>query len=337
MTDIPPTIIDPRAALRKKEFISVDDLSRSEVDALYCGDITQYSKITKLTIQKFLEACLREDGQFRRECSLFASFVGDFNINQNFDRDSNRRMLQIASYYEQMKERPPNIFIQSRGYRYEPASLGGLTAGWNDHTRDGRQIARVYDSIPMTIDITCVAMDESTIEDLEGFLSYAFGWAQKFLTMWELRPSKAIAGAYWVVILPSVHEMGARANQSFQNDPKTQIFSVTCTLQVQFENSTYVYYNAAPTPIMGQQNFEITVPTKITLGSVVPIFLGGTVYPVNVHSSDPRIALIEQQHTTFFIRPQRVGRFTLVVTGPGSENDETTKVYAERELTVSLR
>lgn len=331
-------VADPRAALRKKSYIEVDDLGRSEIDALYSGgDITQYTKITKLTIQKFLEACLREDGQFRVLCKRFASFTGDFDINQTFDPDSRRRMLQIASYFEQVKGRPPQIFIQDRGYHYEPASLGGLTAGWNDRTRDGRQIVRIYDSVPITIDITCAAMDESTIEDLQGFLSYAFGSFQTFMCRYELKPSKAVAGAYWVVILPAVHEMGARTNQSFHNDPLTQIFSVTCSLTVQFENSTYVCYNAAPSTDISNRNFEITVPGKITLGSVVPVILGGTVYPISVYSSDPRVALIEQHHTTFYIRPQRVGTFTLVVAKSGGETDESKTIYAERELVVSLR
>lgn len=330
--------IDPRDALRRKSYIEVNDLGRSELDALYSGgDITQYVKITKLTIQKFIEACLSPDGQFRTLCKRFASFTGDFIINQNLEPDSRKRMLQIARYFEQVKERPPQIIIQDKGYHYEPASLGGLTAGWNERNREGQQIVRIYDSIPIPIEITCAAMDETTTEDLQSFLSFAFGSFQKFMCGYELKPSKAMAGAYWVVLLPAIHEMGARNNASFQGDPKTQIFAFTMTMEVRFENSTYITYNEAPLPELANVQMEVTVPSKITLGSVVPVMLGNTVYPIAVYSSDPRVAYIEQQHTTFFIKPQRVGKFKLIVAKPSGATDETMTVYAEKEMTVSLR
>lgn len=328
---------DPRVLLERKAFITPDDLARSDLDALYTGDASRYINIAKLTIQKFLEACLREDGQFHTFFTRFASFAGNFVVNENFSKDERRRMIQIVRFFEDAKERPPQIFIQDGGYSYKHASLGGLTAGWNERTADGQQIVRVMDSVDIPMQITCAALDETTIEDLQGFLSLAFGQMQRFLGGWILRPSKIIEGAYWEVQLPLTFEVGAKSFANFHGDPTRRICSFTFNFTPTFENSTYITYNQKPAFDMATKRFEIVVPTKITLGSVVPITLKNIPSPITIYSNNSKIALIRQQATTYFIIPKRLGKFKMVVAKPTTEGEREQLVYGEQEMEVVLR
>ena len=337
LTDLETLTINRQDLIARKSFISPDDLARSELDALYVGDSTRFVNIAKLTIQKFLEACISEKGQFRTFFKRFASFTGNYVVNQNLDKNDHRRLLQIVRLFEGQGEHPPQIVIQDGGYSYKQASLGGLTAGWNERTRDGSQVVRVMDSVDIPIEITCAALDETTIDDLQGFLSLAFGQQQKFLCGWVLKPSRQVEGAYWELILPLTFEVGTKSRAGFHNDPQKQVHSFTCSLPIIFENSTYMTYKAAPVFDMANNNFQILVPTKITLNSTVPVTLLHTPLPLEIYSSDSRIALIGLKQTTYFIYPKRLGRFTLVVAKPRTTSDENQLIYAQKEMEVVLR
>ena len=193
------------------------------------------------------------------------------------------------------------------------------------------------DSVDIPIEITCAALDETTIDDLQGFLSLAFGAQQKWLGGWVLKPSRQVEGAYWELILPLTFEVGPKSHAGFHNDPQKQIHSFTCNLPIIFENSTYMTYKAAPVFDMANKSFEIVVPTKITLNSAVPITLLNTTLPLEIYSSDSRIALIGLKQTTYFIYPKRLGRFTLVIAKPRTTSDENQLIYAEKEMEVVLR
>jgi hypothetical protein len=183
-------------------FIEVDDLDRSAIQGLYSTDITQYLKITKLTIQKYLENCIHENGQFRKFFNHFASFTTEFVVNESLERDSSQRHLQIARYYSSMREAPPQIFIQDSGYEYAPSSMGGLTSGINSMDKNRTQIVRVMDVVPIPIEIVCAATDEQQIEDLAAFVTAAFGQFQRFTCGYILHPPISNKGIYWEVRIP---------------------------------------------------------------------------------------------------------------------------------------
>ncbi len=324
--------------LQRKSFLNVDDLSKSELDGLYKANPTKYVSITKWTIQKYLEACLREDGQFRPFFDKFAPFTGGFVVNENYEGDPHKRHIQIARYYSQARAMPPQIFIQDTGYNYVPASLGGLTAGWNERDKQGNQIVRVMDVIPVPLEITISGLDEEFVDSMEGFFSAAFGQYQKFLCGWVLKPAKSQhnSGAYWEVRIPQTHTVGPKTSQGIRGDPENQVWSVTATVEFEFENSTYITYRAKPEGDFRPPEFEVFVPSRITTHDVVPINFLDMPYPFRIYSSDLRVALIEQRQTSYFIRPKRVGTFTLIVAKPGSTEGEMTTV-AEKEITIVPR
>jgi hypothetical protein len=326
-------------------FIQVDDLDKSAIAGLYHSDISQYLKITKLTIQKYLEACIHEKGMFKKFFERFASFTSEFAVNEAFDRDDDKRHLQIARYFSGMREFPPQIFIQDGGYEYKPASLGSMTSGINARDRNHTQIVRVMDVVPIPIEIVCAATDEQQIEDLEAFVSAAFGQFQRFTCNYLLKPPPDRRGVYWEVRIPLSHSMSAKSHSSLHGDPKIQLWQASCSMTVDFENSTYIQYEAYPKYIPERGGIQLNAPDKVPFNKKTRFTIAQMPYPVRVYSDNSKIALIYVDKTSWVIWPKRLGTFRILVAKGATEvpaDPSRTRrtggtIVAEKEVTVVAR
>jgi len=320
----------------KPHFVRLDHLSQSAVKGLYAKDITQYLKITKLTLQKYLEACIHPEGQFREFFKNFATFTTNYVVNEALSDDPQARHLQIARFFSGMRESPPQIFIQDNGYEYVPASLGSLTAGWNTRTEEGVQIVRIMDVVPVPVTITCATQSEQEIDDLIAFISAAFGQFQRFTCNYILSPSGSGQGVYWEVRIPLKHSISPKSHAALHNDPRDQLWQASCTMEVEFENSTYIQYNAAPRAQPGEGTMQVVLPDRIPLTRHVPFSIQKMQYPVKVYSSDERIAVIFSRGTSFTISPKRVGRFKVMIMKVGVGGNSNIPLI-EKEVEVVVR
>lgn len=325
----------------KPHFIRVDHLEESAVKGLYSHDITQYLKITKLTIQKYLEACIHKEGQFREFFDRFATFSVGYVVNENLSDDPSDRHLQIARYFSGAREAPPQIFIRDGGYTYTPASLGSLTDGWNTQSVDGTQVVRVMDVVPIPIEITCASTKEQEVDDLIALMSAAFGQFQRFTSNYILHPPreyKAGQRIYWEVRIPLQHSIAPKSHSSLHNDPKDQLWQATCNMEVEFENSTYMKYRAGPRYSPKNSHFLIDIPDKVPLTKQTMFALRDMPYPVNVYSDDSRIAVVRRTATRFVIKPKKLGTFKLLITtGVAKKGTKDNMVIAEKEITIIIR
>lgn len=320
----------------KPHFVRLDELSQSAIRGLYAKDITQYLKITKLTLQKYLEACIHPEGQFREFFKNFATFTANYVVNEALSEDPQARHLQIARFFTGARENPPQIFVQDNGYEYTPASLGSLTAGWNTRTKEGVQIVRIMDVIPIPVTLTCATQSEQEIDDLIAFMSAAFGQFQRFTCNYILAPPRNGQGVYWEVRIPLKHSISPKSHAALHNDPRDQLWQATCSMEVEFENSTYIQYNAAPKTQPGFGAMRLELPDRIPLTRHVPFTIQKMRYPLKVYSSDERIAIIFSRGTSFTIKPKRIGKFKVMVMKTGIGGDLTTPLL-EKEVEVVVR
>ncbi len=304
--------------------IKVDELEESAIRGLYAKDRTQYQKITKLAIQKYMEACLRPDGQFYPYMSKRCSFMVDYHINESLHRDTADRHLQIARYFSGMSEAPPQIFIQSGGYTYTPASLGGLTAGFNTRDKLGTQVTRIMDVVPIPVEIVCASLDEQQVEDLEAFTAAAFGSDQVYTCRYLLRPPWDRSGVYWEVRIPMQHALGTKTHATFRGDPRDQLWQSTLSMTVEFENSSFVKYRADPRYIEDRHfDMQVGAPDKVLYGKSAMFSITDMPYPIRVYSDDSRIAVIRTMRTQFVITPKRLGTFKVIVAKGDAEAPST--------------
>jgi hypothetical protein len=331
----------PQEILDSKGFVETDELDESYVDALLTKNRTAYLRITKYAVQKFIEQCLRPDGQFRGFYNRMQPFTGDFVVNEDFDGDPSKRHIQIATYYGGMREMEPAIFINDSGYTYTPASLGGLSGGWNECDKEGNQIVHITDLVPVPLELTIAAVnDHSFVEHMCAFLSSAFGADQRFLTNWILRPNKItrgrLWGAYWEVRVGQGHSASAMSSTPLRGDAEDHVWTRTFSLELDFENSSYYTYRANPKIDFEDTALDIRVPTTIPVHNVIPVHVSDMPYPITMYSDNLKVALIEQRGSTWYIHPKRIGKFKLLVAKPGG-TEKNIEIYAEKEITVTLR
>jgi hypothetical protein len=336
-----PSSADQNTVRPKPHFIRTDLLDSSAIQGLYSQDITQYLRVTKYTIQKYLEACLHPDGQFHHVFERFAKFSAQYTVNESLSQDPQVRSIQISRYFSRMSENPPQIIIQDGGYEYQPASLGSLTAGWNTCTKEGIQIIRIMDVVKIPITITCAATDEQSIEDLTAIMTMAFGQFQKMTCNYILCPPVNQQRVYWEVRIPLKHRIDVKSHAALHGDPTNQLWQVNCNLEVEFENSTYLQYSAAPRFESQQGTMAVAVPSRIPLARETVFSIAQMPYPVFCYSNDSRIALVRPTGTQFTIRPKRLGTFKLLVCqGPVSTGvtlPGKNPILAEKEITVVVR
>ncbi len=309
--------------------IALDDLDQSAVGGLYAGDINQYPKIAKLVLQKFLEVCISPNGQLRKFFDRFASYTIGYHVNEKLDKeDRHKRSLQISRYFSGTAERPPQIFIQDNGYRYVPASLGGLTAGVNTRNKHGTQIARVMDVVELPVELTCAATTEAQVEDLIAFLSAAFGQYQRWLCGNVLRPKKNNRGIYFEVRIPLTHDVGAKSHTALHQDPRDQMWQQTFSMLTEFENSSFIKYTADPRYVGADVSSPVVeAPDKVRIYTDSLFRVSKMPYPIRVYSDDSRIAIISDVQTHYVISPKRLGTFKIMVAkgAPGAEQSILTE------------
>ena len=319
------------------QFINMAPLDRSALTGLMRSDVTQYLRITKLALKQYMEECLKPNGQFRTFFDKVATYTIGYHINQNLDQDPNARHLQIAAFYENMRERPPQIFIQDNGYRYVPSSLGGLCAGWNMRTREGHQMVQVMDVIQIPITITCVATSQQEVEHLISFIEVAFGQLCRFTVGYVLRQHPDTEGSCWEVRIPLVHSIGTKAHTPIHGDPRLQFWSVACDMEVDFENSLMLQYKSQPTVQLKKGTISLQVPNTVRLGQQQRITLLNYPRPLQVYSTDPRIAIVVERSYEWIIEPRRIGTFTLMVTRLTSSRTEGPEILAQQDIAVVAR
>lgn len=311
-------------------------LDNNTLAALANKDPTQYLRVTKMAIQQYLQECLKVGGEFRSFMDKLASYTIGYVINEDLEEAPDARHLQIASFYSGMRERPPQIFIQDQGYEYKPDSLGSLAGGWNMRTRDGHQVVRVMDQVPIPLEIHCVALSQQEVEDMAAFMSVAFGQLQRLTTGYVLKPAVQQGGVNWEVRIPFVHNISPKTHSPLHDDPRIQIWQITCSLTVDFENSVYLQYRSQPKYSPRPGTIALTIPDKIVLGQEYPLQLVNRPEPVTMYSTDARIAVVQQRGRTWILVPRRVGTCTIMVTkihGP----QKGPEILVQQEIEVLVR
>ncbi len=329
-----------------RDFLRVDDMARDALVALNEKDITQYPAVTKWAVQKYIEECMAPEGVFKKFFNYFATYAVDNVVNETLSsnpvkrdkqlRSSFKQYIQVARFADEVRERPPQIFIQDSGYDYTPSSLGGFSEGFATGDDLGSQNVRITDDVMIPIEITCAALKEQTCGDLAAFLSAIFGQlGQKFTVNYLLKPAPNDKGIYWEVRLPLTHRMSAKSNTALHGDVKDQIWTVTCSLETWFENSAYIYYRNDPRYQPTQRESALFFPDTIKVGTIIPIEFNYEPALSDVVSSDSRIAIIYKTNTHYVVKAKKLGKFTIQVMEHKGPDGAT--VLLEHDVEVVVR
>jgi len=320
--------------LQKKHphFINLDEFDDAAIRGLRSNERTQCIKITKTTIQMYLEHCLQEGGLFYGLFKKFAPFAAHFVVNEALARDNDARHIQIARYFSSMREYPPQIFISTGGYTYANSSLGGLAAGYNARDRDRTQILQFMDVIPIPVNIVCATTDEQEIEDMLAFIQLAFGDFQKMTCGWYLSPPRNQHGIYYEVRIPLTFGVNEPTHSPLHGDPRIQLWQASISMEVEFENSSYVKYKAAPSFVPGEKTTSLNIPDNVLFNKKHYFTVSNIPYPIRVYSDDSKVAVVQPAKTGYVLWPKKLGTCKILVIQSADDS-----VVASKDVTIVAR
>lgn len=292
---------------------------------------TRVTQTVKSALQNYLQLYLDHNGLYRHQLELTASFSIQYEtrITAPEEQDPTIYEVQLARYWNEIREKLPCILLVDSGFNYINPGLGGAAGSAILNRSTSSMMMKMDCSIPMTLSIA--AQDETTAQDLRDILVYIFGVLTSYNNSYIIKSKRP--EDTWEVRLPFNFDPEGIDNKRVTDDNKDSIWLSSITILPEFEGTIYIgfekqvqeglydvvseYQTNTPggaindlgnlVAVEGNPKATITVPNVIYLNN--PVLISAPFMPAEAFfaSDDPKIALIED----YKILPKRPGTFNL--------------------------
>jgi hypothetical protein len=290
--------------------------TRDQAKRLFSND--KIKNFTKLKLQEYIESFFTKGYNHSLLNAVSPRFI-HYNTSRSFDpkTDPTQRRLQIARYFNELRNIIPSILIVDGGINPIAQSIGLIS----DATVVG-QVWRGYYPIVRAIPISIIAaardMDEA--DEMSGIISLMFNELR------NLAGGSFICGKWeeaeeWVISLPNnAVEVGPLSEIAIEGDPIEKIWYAESTLEVIFQDMLAVKENIATlefgeasvnTSNLAQSKAPIIqISDKISINEQPTIFIENFQDHYRVVLSDSNIATMSY---TMKLTPRRFGKFSIHV------------------------
>jgi len=240
----------------------------------------------------------------------------NFVVNKSFNpqSDHTKKQLQLASFFEEVKEVLPSILIIDSGCKYAPSGISPLAR--TTYVEDKLEsVFHIQREIPMTIVIA--SNDEETTSQLTVLIEFLFGELRNFMDGDQLVSNNA--QDEWTVTLPRVldsENITPAESQAMQGDTKDRIWrsSISFPNPIIFEDyvkieesKPQIEVHDAPrdyTPvIVFPSELKINEPQTVTIREWNPTAQRISISDARVASLDPNTKVITaRKYGTFDVR-----------------------------------
>jgi hypothetical protein len=290
--------------------------TRDQAKRLFSND--KIKNFTKLKLQEYIESFFTKGYNHSLLSAVSPRFI-HYNTSRSFDpkTDPTQRRLQIARYFNELRNIIPSILIVDGGINPIAQSLGLIS----DATVVG-QVWRGYYPIVRAIPISIIAaardMDEA--DEMSGIISLMFNELR------NLAGGSFICGKWeeseeWVISLPNnAVEIGPLSEIAIEGDPLEKIWYAEATLEVIFQDMLAVKENI-PTLEFGGASVNtsnlaiskapiIHVSDKIHINEQPTVLIENFQDHYSVVLSDSNTATMSY---TMKLTPRRFGKFSIKV------------------------
>lgn len=312
----------------------------------------QVTKTVKSAIQEYLERYLSPTGIYREQLKLTADFTVQYETRLSAPEEDDPTIydLQLARYWQELRQRLPCILIIDVGFNYMNPGLGGMAGSTVLGRSTSAVVMKMDCSLPIKLSVA--AQDETMCHDIRDMLVYIFGTLTNLNQAYLIRSRRP--EDTWEVRLPFNFEPDGLENRKVTEDNKDSIWTTGITITPEFEGTILIGFekqvqaelyqintpdeNSFPggafnalgqlITVEGAPKTEIIVPEVIYLNN--PTTIAAPYMPAEAYfaSDNPRIALIED----YKILPKRPGTFNLYLV-----NKITGDVIQSWEVEVKIQ
>lgn len=299
--------------------------------------LSRWGYIARLAIAEWLQACI--DGNVSQFYRQWAPYSKRWKIRTDTeDKDPDyplrrdnplERPINISRFFDNTQENPPQILIRDGGWQRVSTNLGGFTFGFPSPAENGTQNVGILDDVPVSVEMTCAAMDENDCTLLVNFCEEAFGPTGTFHHRGMLSPRDPTKSK-WAVFLPlSSTSVGAMSNTSFAEDRQKQIWTQTVTLECRVESVRWAKYKS-PIYLSGSYGVSdptLTVPSTMRVGEQTRVLVSRRPPGARLITDNFRRALVLENDYLF---AKRKGDVVVSL-----QHHATSEVFATVDITIT--
>ena len=226
------------------------------------------TQTVKSAMQEYLERYLGTNGIYREQLKLTADFSVQYETRLSAPQEDDPTIydLQLARYWQELRQRLPCILIIDAGFNYINPGLGGI-AGSNIMNRSTSSVIMKMDcSIPIKLSVA--AMDETTCQDIRDILVYIFGTLTNFNQGYLIRSRRP--EDTWEVRLPLNFDPEGLENRKVTEDNKDSLWTTGIELTPEFEGTIVIGFEKQ----VQAELYKISVPGENDTLKEKAAFLG---------------------------------------------------------------
>lgn len=264
--------------------------------------------MAKFAFKTYLETCLT--GKFRSFFQQFAPHIELWTVRSDKTWISGvglEQAVQIAAFFEETHENPPQIFVKTGGFTPVPTSLGSFD--WGQGNAAGEQTVGFLSESKVSMELACAALDEGQANLLAHFLELAIGPHSRFLTNHQLFSGDR-SRRNWCVDFPPTWSKSGNADAPLGEDRKRRLWTNSFSFESRVEVGTWTRYDL---PINVAQRwsmepFTLVFPSTVEVGSSTLLTSTG-MWPGGYWSvSDAKLASIRDDK---WLYAKKAGSLTL--------------------------
>lgn len=311
--------------------------TREQAKRLFSND--KIKNFTKLKLQEYIESFFTKGYNHSLLSAVSPRFI-HYNTSRSFDpkTDPTQRRMQIARYFNELRNIIPSILIVDGGINPIAQSIG-LISDASIVDRVWRGYYPIFRSIPISVIAAARDMDEA--DEMSGIVSLMFN---------ELRNvagGSHICGKWeesenWVISLPNNPvEIGALSEIAIEGDPIEKIWYAEATFDVIFQDMLAIRQDAASIEMGGNvvnssdatklKSPIIYVNDQVRINEQPTVRIENFQDEYRIILSDSNIATISY---TMKLTPRKLGFVTLQVINTALPIDSDRRVIAEKRIEI---
>ena len=231
----------PADTTKPEEFI-FEDIPRTKKEAIAKSAEARVTMTVKSALQSYLQRYFDQDGVHRNQLSLTAGFTVNYETRISGPRDNEDPTVydvQLARYWQDLRQRLPCILIVDTGFERTPSGLGGITDSRHINATTSQVELAMLVTVP--IELQVASMDETTCGDLRDALMYIFGvltHLNKGHVIRSHRPEDR-----WEVRIPLTETSAGLERRNVGDDSVDSLFTTTVGMDLVFEGISSVGFD----------------------------------------------------------------------------------------------
>ena len=314
--------------------------SREQARKLFSND--KIKNLTKIKIQEYIESFFNTAGENRDLLSAISPRFIHYNTDRSFDprTDPTQRQLQIARYFDELRNVIPSILIVDGGVTAVPHNIGQISASF---IKDGswHGFFPILRRIPLAIIAAANDLDEA--DEMSGVMSLMFNELRNLAGGHYITGNQE-QGETWAISLPNAPvDVGPLTDIEIGGEPIKKIWYSETEVEILFEDVLAIkdqlreISQGTPAFQVNQGNLRNSLAPIIQIADTISINTQPIVFIRNLQDHY-RVILDSAKFATlsFDLRltPRNFGTFKIQIVDTTRQLDSDTRIVAEKEVQI---